>query len=148
MLGFIFTIVWDIKKANDNDNVILFAIKEEINENLNILEQNKKLIQTELSVIEINKSLVTPLSLLKCGFWDFVKLNLPKKLNKPDLITKFRNLGQFVDNINENIRSRENYRIHNGAMSNYSSQLKMYDETIMDYIDMTIVLLKELQKDF
>jgi hypothetical protein len=42
-----------------------------------------------------------------------------------------RNLVFLAEQVNEEVYSRENYRIHNGAMSNYDARMRIYDESLV-----------------
>lgn len=139
IIGFIFTIIWDIYKyrrdIGSRDNTILTAIGEELRSNYEISTLNKNILLEEIKVLDENKSVVTPLCFLQSGFWELVKVNLPSALAKGDSLLKIRKMAQSTNEINEVIRSRENYRVHNGAMSNYSSRLKIYDQILLQHFN-------------
>ncbi len=79
-----------------------------------------------------NKSLVAPIQLFQNSAWELIKINFPKIIIKDnDLLGNIRNLTQLIDLTNEFIRSRESYRINNGAMDNYSTRMQKYDESIL-----------------
>jgi len=135
VLGFLMTILWDINKAQresaERDNAVIKAIDEELLSNKKSLEQNLARLQHELSVLDESKSIVPPLFVLKTGLWDLAKVNFPKKLLRGNRLTHLRNLVFLAEQANEEIRSRENYRIHNGAMSNFNDRMRLYDESII-----------------
>jgi len=37
-----------------------------------------------------------------------------------------------ISDLNETMRSKENYRIHNGAMNNYDSHMKAYADLLVE----------------
>lgn len=143
------TMLWDNHKfkreSKKKDEMVLSAVKEELVSNLTKLQDNRQLIEEELDVIDKSKMLVSPLDLLESGFWDLVKINLPQELTKGDVLLKIRKVALITDRTNEQIRSRENYRIHNQAMTGYISTLRLYDKMILSSIATLEKLLKELQ---
>ena len=101
------------KEKKERETAILLAFKEELESNSSIIEDNKKIIEEELKLLqEFSEKIVkTPLNLLESGFWDLVKINLPQKLVKAGILVKIRNIVLLTNKINEEIRSRENFRI-------------------------------------
>lgn len=149
VIGFILTMVWDIVKFNREskrrEETVLSAVREELVSNMSILEDNVQLLLKDLEVIGDKKSVVAPLTLLQSGFWDLVKINLPRKLTKVDTLVEIRKVAQLTEQVNEQIRSRENYRIHNQAMSNYHRRMRLYDEMILGGILILQKSLKEIE---
>ncbi|MBE3088434.1 MAG: hypothetical protein IMZ71_04910 [Chloroflexi bacterium] len=135
VLGFVLTIGWDVYKCRrdtrEKEDTILRALSEEMVENKTIVDRDANLLQQELAVLAEQKAVVRPLSVLKVGFWDIAKINLPKALLRNDRLLKLRNVAALADDCNEQIRSRENYRINNGAMSNFSQRMRIYDEPLV-----------------
>lgn len=135
ILGFLFTILWDIYKARretfERDSNVIKAIDEELLSNKKALQQNLEKLEREFIFLGEDKVLVQPLFLLKTGFWDLAKLNLPKKLLRGNRLVRLRNITFLAEQVNEEIRSREGYRIHNGAMSNYIKRMRIYDESLV-----------------
>jgi hypothetical protein len=134
VFGFLLTIGWDVYKirrdTREKQGTILRALSEELRENKIIVERDVNLLQQELAVLAEQKVVVRPLSVLKVGFWDIAKVNLPKALLTNDRLLKLRDVAALADDCNDQIRSRENYRIHNGAMSNFSQRMRIYDEPL------------------
>jgi hypothetical protein len=147
IFGFVLTMIWDIYKnrrdTKTKETAIIRAIKEELITNLAILENDEKILTHELTILEKDLSLVAPLESIFDGTWDLLKINLPQKLTANDLVS-IRVINQMTNQINENIKSRENYRINNLAMDNYSSRLKKYDEGILDMIANLKLKLKDI----
>lgn len=148
VIGFILTMLWDIFKSRgeteERENKVLLAVKEDLESNLRILNDNFDLIRQELEIIESNRSVINPLVPLKTGFWDLVKIHLPKRLMKGDLLIKIRDVVKYTEQINEAIQSRENFRIHNRALTSFGVQLKSYDQILVDNIKKILDLMKEL----
>lgn len=149
IIGLILTMLWDNfkfkRESKQREEKVLSAVKEELVSNLDILQYNQVLLQTDIKIIDENKSVIAPLNLLQSGFWDLVKINLPQKLTKGDTLVKIRKAAQLTDQINEQIRSRENHRINNQAMTNYNRRMKLYDETLLESIEVLLKSLEELQ---
>ena len=136
LLGFGLTILWDLLKmrndAKDKERVILHAIGEELAENSSILKDNLNLVEKELSILAYNQSIVQPMRLFRTGFWDVAKFNLIPALLIGERLQKIHKAATLAELCNEQIRSRENYRIHNASMNNYSQRLLNYDEPLRD----------------
>jgi len=149
LIGFILTMAWDLFKWNrelkKREETVLSAVKEELQNNLDLSKHIYRYLQEEFKVIDTNKTIVEALPILYVGFWDLIIINLPKKLLKTDVLIKIRNVSQFTNIINEQIRSRENYRINNEAMSNYHSRIKLYDQILMGHVVKLSRLLEELE---
>jgi hypothetical protein len=151
IIGFALTVTWDIIKTHNEsdkrDVAVLTAIKEDIAINLETLKYNKFLLQEDIKAIGEHKSIVQPMNQLQNGFWDIVKLNLPKKLiSSPAIFLRVREAAGLTEYINEIIRSRESYRLNNGAMDNYYRHLKMYDDTLLTEVDKLYLQLEDLNK--
>src|SRR4029077_14931397 len=75
------------------------------------------------------QSLVSPLQTLHTGGWELLRVYIPRQISRDvTLLSKITEAYRAVRRINETIRSREEYRLHNGAMSNFHSHMKLYDE--------------------
>ena len=151
ILGFVLTITWDIRKrrseSQERDEAVMNAINEELLTNKRSLQQNLFRLERELSVLGEDKSIVQPLFTMKTGFWDLAKVNLPKKLLVGDALARLRNLVFLAEQFNDEVRSRENYRIHNAAMSNYSTRMKMYDESLAGILQALVPELAAYEED-
>ncbi len=136
LIGFGLTMVWDIvrfrREAKQRDESVLSAVKGESLTNLDILRGNQALLKQELAILDKNQRIVGPLLALRTGSWDVLRINLPKKLvREPQSLIKISEISTLTDRVNEFIRSRENFRIHNGAMTNFSSYIRIYDEALV-----------------
>ena len=136
LLSFGLAVVWDLIKFNreqgQKDEAILFALKQEMTSNVEIMKTNVTILTQEIGIIDQGKQVVEPLNLLENSSWDFLKIQIPHKLTeKVETLTKIKEASQVTSKINETIKSRENYRINNGAMSNFSSRMKLYDQILV-----------------
>lgn len=147
--GFVLTMIWDNSKMRreqkEKDDTIILAGLEEHKTNIEILSVNLALISKELSLMEQKgTTIVRPLRVLHHGFWDMVKSNIPKILvGKNDILYNIRQMALITDEVNLLIHNRENYRIHNRAMSGYKHCVKQYDEMLI----VEIARWTELSKD-
>ncbi|GAB6137697.1 hypothetical protein [Halanaerobaculum tunisiense] len=151
IIGFIFTMIWDIYKfrrdQKSREENIVSAFKRELNDNLEFLQHNKILLSKELEVIENDKSIVAPLIILQNDFWELMKINLPKILAKEDMLVKVKRVVRGIIQLNEQIKSREDYRINNQGYTNYNSRMKKYDETMIVITEQLYNDIEELLKD-
>lgn len=99
---------------------------------MRIIATHKSLLQEEVKRLDEGQALVSPLIPLRSSLGDLVVFNLPQKLvEELEVLNKIRKVTRLTDQVNETIRSRENYRVNNRAISNYNSELKMYDEILL-----------------
>ena len=151
VVGFILTMVWDFfkfrRENHAREKALLNIIKYELSENISVLDNNKTILKQELKGLDKHEIVIQPLIQLQCGFWDLLKINLsfPKKISDFDSSMNLIRIAQITKEINETIISRQEYRIHNEAMSNYSVKMKIYDEIVMKKIEKMQELLSELQ---
>ncbi|MGB2936938.1 MAG: hypothetical protein WBD05_01870, partial [Phycisphaerae bacterium] len=128
--------VWDQHKWNrdikERERAVLKAIGEDIEENVSLLRQNETILAGELNILAQKKSMVFPLRVLKEGFWDLAKVNLPRKLvENPQGIQRLRDVSQFTSRYNEVLRARENWQVNNQALDNYGRRLEYYDKELL-----------------
>jgi hypothetical protein len=135
LLGSSVTMLWDQYKyrrdATDRDKSLLRALSHEFDENSYLVEGNNKILVEELNITDPRSHIITPLSLLKNGFWDLVKSNLSTGLIKHEsLLAVARDVALLTESINETIKSRQNFKNASGAMSNFGAIVKIYDEIL------------------
>lgn len=140
VIGFLLTICWDIYKnyrdKTEKDRIIQKLIKDTLNENLTYIASISFSLNKELEVLNQGQSIVTNITYLKNDFWDLIRFNIPKNLLKEDtLLKKLQDISSWIKVINESIESREQYRLNNWAMSNFSIRLRYYDDLILENID-------------
>ena len=136
IVGFVFTMIWDLYKyrrdTNQREKSIIDITRHEIEENRQASVENISLLDGELEILDKKKEIVRPLLLLKTGFWDLLKGNIPKQfLTNVKLIEKIQSLSLLASHINEQVRSRQNYKNSNSAMSDYNSSVKIQDKMIL-----------------
>ena len=134
-IGFLLAMTWDIYKlrteGHEREQATLGAIAEEMKANQEAIDRNINILAGELEVLKQGRRVVKPLSLLQTSAWDLVKISRPGRLFVPNTIVKLREIVTLAGQLNEEIRSRESYRIYNGAMNNYLEVLRLYDENLL-----------------
>ena len=151
ILGFIFTpiltilfiIIWDGYNSKKKEKSFYLNLRLEICINIISLKTNSDLILHDLKVIHKNQHL-EPLKPLRTEVWDLLKFNTPDNLFKNNLLGLLAVLYFKVTDINENIMSRENFRINNANTSHFSSEIEIYDKNLFRYIEEFITLLERL----
>jgi len=120
------------KQRIRNEKQALFLAKEEIKSNIEVIKKNLGYLAQELKVIDEEKSVVIPLELLTNNSSLLLRTYIPESIsNDENVIVMLRKANLLIGEINEIMRSRETYRVHNLAMSNYHSRLKIYDEVLL-----------------
>ena len=150
-LGFIFTpvltifliIIWDGYNSKKKEKSFYLNLGLEICINLISLKTNSELILHDLKVID-KKQHLNPLKPLRTEVWDLLKFNTPDSLSKNNLLGLLAVLYFKVTDINENIVSRENFRINNVDTNQFSSEIEIYDKNLFKYIEEFITLLERL----
>lgn len=134
-IGFVLAILWDIykmrKEGRQRTRLVVTAIAEELASNKKLTERNMILLRNDIQALPEKKSVVQPLLFLKIGFWDVAKFSLSQGALAPDRLMKLRQAVTLAEQANEEIRSRETYRLHNGAMSNFHGHMAIYDEALL-----------------
>jgi hypothetical protein len=151
VIGFLLAIMWDLYKmrteGQERTQVALVAITEELALNKKLIERNVALLRKDLEGLPEKKSVVQPLSLLKTGFWDVAKVSLSRNALRPDKLLRLRNVLALAEQVNEEIRSRETYRLHNGAMSNFHDHLGIYDGALLETLEELSSALTTYERD-
>ncbi len=135
VLGFALAVCWQVWRDHRQDRertqVAMTAIAEELAANRRLIERNITLLRKDIEFLGEKKSLVQPLSLLRTGFWDVAKVSLRRDALPPEQLMKLRQAVSLTEQANEEIRSRETYRLHNGAMSNFHEHLVFFDGVLV-----------------
>ena len=103
-----------------------------MNENLSYIQSINYVLTKELKILNQRQFIVTNITILKNDFWEIIKFNIPKDLLKENnLLKRLQDISSLTKSINENINSREIYRLNNNAMTNFSANMQHYDELII-----------------
>jgi len=139
VIAILTTIGWREHNREKNAKKALSSLKNELEYNLQILGYNQNIIDEELELIEDNKFsenpkrnklVLKPLLPLKIGLWDSVLIDIFPDEIKSEFLTKIREIDMHERRINEQIKSRENYKIANIEAHDISSTIKRYDQML------------------
>lgn len=143
VLGFLLTLLWELKKMKDSEKVIFNSLKNKLEVNLDLLNRNLVLVEKELALLKDEQMIVAPLHSLDSDFLTLLSFSNPKKIRtSPEFFSQIVTLSGLLKGINETIQSRELYRINNGAMDNYGIRLGIYDNLIKEKIVSSVSLTK------
>jgi len=145
MLVILIIMGWREHNNKKAEKQVLIAVKNELEYNLQILGHNQSILDEELELIEDNKFsdapkrnklILAPLLPLKTGFWNIIIVDLfPDEVKKSELFVKIRDIDMHANKINQEIKSRENYKIANIEAYDISSMVKNYDKIILKDIE-------------
>ena len=143
VLTILFIIIWDGYNSKKKEKSFYLNLGLEICINLISLKTNSELILNDLKDIP-KKQHLNPLKPLRTEVWDLLKFNTPDSIFKNNLLGLLAVLYFKVTDINENIVSRENFRINNANTSYFSSEIEIYDKNLYRFIEEFITLLERL----
>lgn len=135
LLGFGLTVWWDNHKFSrdieQRDTAIIEALRQETSTNLETATRNQRILAQEIAVIDQGKALVEPLGLFQVGAWDLMRVNIPRRTagNERRLL-KIGRMAQTAQELNDLIRSRENFRTFNAISSSFVTVMRIYDEQL------------------
>ncbi|MBI5679866.1 MAG: hypothetical protein HZC47_03095 [Methanobacterium sp.] len=145
IIAILTTLGWREHNKKKTERKTLVAVKNELEYNLQILDYNQNILDNEIELIEDNKFsdtpkrnklILEPLLPLKTGFWDIITFDLfPDKVKKSELFVKIRDIDMCANKINEQIKSRENYKNTNIEAHDISSTVKRYDRLLLENIE-------------
>jgi hypothetical protein len=142
-------------EKQDRDEAVLSTLYRELSFNEVAVAENQKALETELAAIrKEGATLIGPINTLHTGAWELLRLYLPYQISgKASVLGSVTEIYRLTNRINELIRSREDYRIHNGAMSNFATRMTAYDEQlqelntkILPHCKELLTILKPMQK--
>ena len=126
-----FTSWLESRRENARDENIFEAFKEEIISNMEMLSANCVELEQELSVVDSEQHLLTALTPYYFSTWDILKTRLPKELSSKETFRQLALTMHLSLLINNEIESREHFKINSGAMTNFSITLKKRDELLL-----------------
>lgn len=150
-IGFVFTpiltilliIIWDGYNSQKKEESLIMAFVMELFFNINALNNNSEMIFKELIYLKKGQQVVNALRPLNNEVWLLLSYNTPTSLYKADILGKLAWIYYRVSDINENIRSRENYRINNRNTKSYNLTMTMYNSSISALTTSIIIFLEE-----
>lgn len=154
IISLILGIIWDNHKykrdQKKKDESVIFAVKQEQNNNLDILKENIKLLDNEVELLDKRKITQDLMRPLHSKSWEFMLLNFPDKLDdNKEIITQ---ITDVISRINMTINIRNNHKIGNFQMfhdavlkGTYLTVLNDYDNMISKDSKQLLILLENLQ---
>ncbi len=139
VIAILTTIGWREHNREKSAKKALISLKNDLEYNLQILGYNQNIIDEELELIDDNKFsenpkrnklILKPLLPLKIGLWDVVLIDIFPDEIKSEYLAKIREIDMHERRINEQIKSRENYKIANIEVHDISSTVKRYDQML------------------
>lgn len=139
VVGFVPAIGWDawkdVRETARRDQALNGVVASDLKINKTHVEFSLKLLNEELGALEKGMSVVQPLPMLQDSFWDVVKLNPPTDLVTSGKLEKLNKLMSVTSVVNDQVRSREAYRLQSIAMSNFHERMKLYDQLLIEQLD-------------
>ncbi|MFA6056369.1 MAG: hypothetical protein WC769_13455 [Thermodesulfovibrionales bacterium] len=136
VIGFGFTALWDVwKMRNDKkakDDLLKKAIAEDLYFNKAVLLKNHLLLTQELKSLKEKKYIIAPLSYFKLNSMELARINISVEAISGNKLLKLRDISFNAWELNEDIRSRENYRNTNNAMNTYAENMMSFNGIIID----------------
>lgn len=120
-------------EKRDREAAVLATMVRELSSNETATSQNKTALEAELEALKGHRSLIGPLAEIHIEAWELLRIYLPPQIggNQTVLHNVTETYGLTL-RLKELIRSREEYRIHNGAMTNFWDRMKFYDEQLLE----------------
>jgi hypothetical protein len=150
LVGFALAVGWEVwkddREVGRRDKALNAVVTSDLKINKTQVEFSLKLLSEELAALAEDRSVVQPLPVLQDRFWDVVKLNPPTDLIMNGKLEKLNKLMSVTSIVNEQVRSRENYRLHNGAMTNFRERMRKYDELLIRQLIILKVQIDEFEK--
>jgi hypothetical protein len=150
IIGFVLAIAWDgwkdHRETTEQNKALNRVVASDLSVNKTHVEFVLKFLNAELEALKEGKSVVQPLPLLQDSFWEIVKLHPPSDLIESGRFEKLNKLMSVTSVVNDQIRSRENYRLQNGAMSNFAERMNMYDRLLIEQIQILKTQIDEYEK--
>jgi len=153
ILGFTFTLSWDIvknrKEAKERENRLERFVKMELVENRRILHRNQRLLEDEIQALDDNKMTLISLTPFRMGSWELLKSHLPfpGKYRKDLASWYLLFIVQLVTDMNETIRNRETFKIHNQGTADFVARLRKYDEWLSESGQMLLETMEKLDPE-
>ncbi len=134
-----------LTEKQERDQAVLSSLQKELASNEAAIAENQKALETELQFLKEGKSLIGPINSLQTGTWELLRLYLPPEVStKEPVLASVTGIYKLTHRINEIVRSREDYRNTNGAMSNFNARMTGYDQQLQELNVRALAELKTL----
>jgi hypothetical protein len=139
--------VLDSRKDKLRDKNIFEAFKEEIVSNLEMLSANCVELEEELKIVDSNQHLLTALTPFYFSTWDILKTHVPAELTNKEVFRQLSLTMHLTLLINNEIESREQFKLNGAALSNFSQTLKKRDQLLLMRHEKLLTEILKLKKD-
>jgi len=123
------------------DNNIFEAFKEEVVSNLEMLSANCIELEEEIKWLGKDQHLLSTLTPYYFSTWDILKTHIPKSLTDKEAFRQLALTMHLILLINNEIASREQFKINNIALTGFGKTLKKRNEILLEH---HIKLLKRI----
>lgn len=134
------------QRESKRDNNIFEAFKEEIISNLEMLSANCVQLEEELSIAKKDLHLLTTLTPYYFSTWDILKTHLPKELANKEIFRQLALTMHLILLINNEIASREQFKINNLTIFGFGDTLKKRNELLLHRNVKLLKRILELKK--
>jgi hypothetical protein len=118
-------------KRQEEIQITLLFLKNEIGINSAIANENSTALEKELSLLKEHKSMLNPLTEFKSEMWNVAKSRGAKFIVDLNDVNRIERAYAGMEIVNYKIRSRENYRLANQAMSNFEEAMVKMDTGLL-----------------
>lgn len=132
-------------EKQEREDAVMSTVYKELSSNELALEDNEKSLVAELTFLKESKSLIGPINTLQTGSWELLRVYLPHQISgKAAVLERVTEVYKLTLRVNELVRSREEYRLNNGAMDNFHTRMTAYDQQLQGLDAKVLANLKEL----
>lgn len=137
--------VWRLKKVQGHrDEAVLRALRAELHTNARRLAVDLARLAEELALLPKDRHLVEPLSTLATSAMRLAQINPPEALLRAERLVVLTKISDLLDETNEQIQSRELYRLAGATHSNFKDAMKIRDDLLVAKIAELQTAIKEL----
>lgn len=119
------------RKEKERDQNVFEAFKEELISNLEMLSANCVELEQEISIADKDQHLLSNITPFYFPTWDILKTRIPKELANKETFRQLALTMHLVLLINDEISSRERFKINGVALSNFAQTLKKRDQLLV-----------------
>ena len=139
-----------IYKKHHQEKILLGLVDTELNANIKVLEYNKKIVNLNNEALEKDKDTADVLIPFQNTFWELILYTgIPHvffKSGHVKILARIKAIDFIIDQLNEQIKTREHFRINNKGLSTYNIIAKSYNDMILDSMDKLEKILLETEQ--
>ena len=121
-------------REEETQTTVLF-LKNELGINSAIANENGMAVNRDLSLLKEHRSILNPLAEFKSEMWNVAKSRGVRFITNLDDVNRIERAYAGMEIANYKIRSRENYRLTNRAMSNFEEGMMKIDTGLLVTIE-------------